>query len=56
MNFRNKSGTQQEEIRKIKKINQRIWLIEITTESRLKFADYLDVTLNLKDSTFRPYR
>ena len=26
MNFRNKSGTQQEEIRKIKKINQRIWL------------------------------
>ena len=29
--------------------------LEITAESNLKIANYLDVTFNLKDGTFRPY-
>ena len=29
--------------------------LEITAESNLKIVSYLDVTLNLKDGTFRPY-
>ena len=53
--FRNKSGTQLE---KMKKKLQRLFKecdLEITAESNLKNVNYLDVTLNLKDSTFRPY-
>ena len=29
--------------------------LEITAESNLKIVNYLDVTSNLKDGTFRPY-
>ena len=29
--------------------------LEITAESNLKIVNYLDVTFNVKDSTFRPY-
>ena len=29
--------------------------LEITAESNQKIVNYLDVTLNLKDGTFRPY-
>ena len=52
--FRNKSGTHLE---KIKKKLQRLFKeydLEIIAESNLKIVNYLDVTLNLKDGTFRP--
>ena len=29
--------------------------LEITAESNQKIVNYLDVTLNFKDGTFRPY-
>ena len=54
--FRNKSGTQLE---KMKKKLQRLFKeydLEITAESNLKIVNYLDVTFNLKDGTFRPFR
>ena len=53
--FRNKSGTH---LDKIKKKLQRLFKeydLEIIAESNLKVVNYLDVTLNLKDGTFRPY-
>ena len=53
--FRNKSGTQ---LKKMKKKLQRLFKeydLEITAESNLKIVNYLDVTSNLKDGTFRPY-
>ena len=53
--MRNKSGTQLE---KIKENLQRLFQeydLEITAESSKKIVNYLDVTLNLKDGTFRPY-
>ena len=53
--FRNKSGTQLE---KMKKKLQRFFKeydLEITAENNLKIVNYLDVTFNLKDGTFRPY-
>ena len=53
--FRNKSGTQLE---KMKKKLQRLFKeydLEITAESNLKVVNYLDITFNLKDGTFRPY-
>ena len=53
--FRKKSGTQLE---KMKKKLQRLFKeydLEITAESNLKIVNYLDVTFNLKDGTFRPY-
>ena len=53
--FRNKSDTKLE---KMKKKLQRLFKeydLEITAESNLKILNYLDVTFNLKDGTFRPY-
>ena len=53
--FRNKCGTQLE---KIKKKLQRLFKehdLEITAETNQKMVNYLDVTLNLRDGTFRPY-
>ena len=53
--FRNKSGSQLE---KIKKKSQRLFKeyhFDITAESNQKIVFYLDITLNLKDVTFRPY-
>ena len=52
--FRNKSGTQ---LQKIKKKLQRLFKeynLEITAESNQKIVNYLGITLNLKDGTFRP--
>ena len=53
--FRNKSGPHLE---KIKKELQRLFKkydLEIIAESNQKIVNYLGVTLNLKDGTFRPY-
>ena len=53
--LRNKTGTHLE---KIKKKLQRLFKkcdLQIIAESNLKIFNYLDVTLNLKDGTFRPY-
>ena len=53
--FRNTSGTQLE---KIKNKLQRLlkeYNLETTAESNQKIVNYLDVTLNLKVGTFRPY-
>ena len=53
--FRNKCGTQLE---KIKKRLQRLFKendLEITAETQQNTANYLDVTLNLRNGTFRPY-
>ena len=53
--FRNKSGTQLE---KIKQTLQRLFKeydLEIIAESNQKIVNYLNVTLNLKNGTFRPY-
>ena len=53
--FRNKSGTQLEKTKKkLKRLFKECDLI-ITLESDQKVFNYLDVTLNLKDGTFRPY-
>ena len=53
--FRNKSGTKLE---KIKKKLQRLFKeydLEIIAESNQEIVNYLDVTLNLNDGTFRSY-
>ena len=53
--LRNKSVTQLE---KMEKKLQRLFKqydLEITPESNLKIVNYLDVTFNLKDGTFRRY-
>ena len=54
--FKNKSGPQNE---KIKKEFQRIFKekgLEIVIKCNMKIVDYLDVTLNLQDGSFKPYR
>ena len=53
--FRNKSGTELEKI--IKKLQRLLkeYDLEITAESKQKLVNYLNITLNLKDGTFRPY-
>ena len=53
--FLETSGTQLE---KIKKKLQRLFKeydLEITAESNQKTVNYIDVTLNLKEGTFRSY-
>ena len=53
--FRNKSRTHLE---KIKKKLQRLFKeydLKIRAENNQKIVNYLDVTWNLKDGTFRPY-
>ena len=53
--IRNKSCAQ---LKKIKKKLQRLFKrydLEIIVESNQKIVNYLDVTLNLKDGTFRRY-
>ena len=52
--FRNKSGAQLEKIKKKLKKLFKEYDLEITAESNQKIVNYLDVTLNLKDGTFRP--
>ena len=53
--FRNKSGTELEKI--IKKLQRLLkeYDLEITAESKQKLVNYLNITLNLKDDTFRLY-
>ena len=53
--FRNKSGTHLEKIKKELKRFFKEYDLEIIAESNRKIVNYLDITLNLKDSTFRPY-
>ena len=53
--FRNKSGPQSE---RIKKHIQSIFKskgLDIVIQSNIKIVNYLDITLNLNDSTYRPY-
>ena len=54
--FRNKSGTQLEKMKKKLPRLFKEYDLEITAESNLKIVNYLGVTFNLKDGTFRPYR
>ena len=53
--FRNKNGTHLEKIKKKLQILLKEYALEIIAESNQKIVNYLDVTLNLKDGTFRPY-
>ena len=53
--FRNKSGTQLEKTKKNLKRLFKEYDLKITLESDQKIFNYLDVPLNLKDGTFRPY-
>ena len=52
--FRNKSGTQLEKAKKKLPRLFKEYNLEITAESNPKVVNYLDVTLNWKDGTFRP--
>ena len=52
--FRNKSRTHLEKIKKKLKRLFKKYDLEIIAESNQKTDNYLDVTLNLKDGTFRP--
>ena len=53
--FKNKSGTQIERIKKnLQKTFKDVGL-EIGTESNLKIVNYLDVTLNLNNGSFKAY-
>ena len=53
--FRNKSGTKLEKIKKKLQILFKEYDLEIIAESNQKIVNYLDVTLNLNDGTFRSY-
>ena len=53
--FRNKSGTHLKKIKKKLQILFKQYHLEIIVESNQNIVNYLDVTLNLKDATFRPY-
>ena len=53
--FRNKSGTHLEPIKKKFQRLFKEYDLEIIAESNQKIVNYLDVTLNIKDGTFRPY-
>ena len=53
--FRKKSGTHLEKIKKKLQRLFKVYDLEVIAESNLKILNYLDVTLNLKDGTFRPY-
>ena len=53
--FRNKSVTNLEKIKKKLQILFKEYDLEIIAESNQKIVNYLDVTLNLNDGTFRSY-
>ena len=53
--FKYKSGTQLERIRKNLQKTFKDFCLEVVTESNLRIVNYLDVTLNLNDGSFRPY-
>ena len=53
--FKNKSGTQLERIKKNLQKTFQDFGLEIVAESNLKIVNYLDVTLNLNNGSFKPY-
>ena len=53
--FKNKSGTQVEKIKKNFQKTFKDFGLEIVAESNLKIVNYLDVTLNLNNGSFKPY-
>ena len=53
--FRNKSGTHLENIKKKLQRLFKEYDLEIIAKSNQKIVNYLDITLNLKDGTFRLY-
>ena len=53
--FKNKSGTQLERIKKNLQKTFKDFGLEIVAESNLKIVNYLDVTLNLNNGSFKPY-
>ena len=53
--FKSKSGTQLERIKKSLQKTPKDFSLEIVEESSLRIVNYLDVTLNLNDGSFRPY-
>ena len=53
--FKNKSGTQLEKIKKNLQKTFKDFGLEIVAESNLKIVNYLDVTLNLNNGSFKPY-
>ena len=53
--FKNKSGTQLERIKKNLQKTFKNFGLEIVAESNLKIVNYLDVTLNLNNGSFKPY-
>ena len=53
--FKNKSGTQLEQIKKKLQKTFKDFGLEIVAESNLKIVNYLDVTLNLNNGSFKPY-
>ena len=53
--FKNKSSTQLERIKKNLQKTFKDFGLEIVAESNLKIVNYLDVILNLNNSSFKPY-
>ena len=53
--FKNKSGTQLERIKKNLQKTFSDFGLEIVAESNLRIVNYLDVTLNLDNGSFKPY-
>ena len=53
--FKNKSGTELERIKKSLQKTFKDCGLEMVAESNLKIVNYLDVTLNLNNGSFRPY-
>ena len=53
--FKNKSGTQLERIKKNLQKTFKAFGLEIVAESNLRIVNYLDVTMNLNNCSFKPY-
>ena len=53
--FKNKSGPESEKIKKSIQAIFRENELKITIQCNLKIVDYLDVTFNLTDSSYRPF-
>ena len=53
--FKNKSGSESEKIKKSIQVIFRENELKITIQCNFKIVDYLDVTFNLTDSSYRPF-
>ena len=53
--FANKSGPEMERIKKIIQQTFKKNKLEITIQANLTVVDYLDVTMNLRDDSYKPY-